>query len=110
LWARKSQSRHSPSSSKAPSSRDSVADPRNWAFQLVSLSLSVTDKANIDDKHCEDSLTESGIYYGYAKVYEGDKQVEEMVMSVGYNPFYNNTVRSAVRTVLYSADQRKYIS
>jgi FAD synthase len=55
-------------------------------------------------------LTENGIYYGYAKVYEGDKDVEEMVMSVGYNPFYNNTVRSAVRMVLYSADRRKYTS
>ena len=40
-------------------------------------------------------LTETGIYYGYAKVFNGDDTVEEMVMSVGYNPFYKNTVRSA---------------
>jgi FAD synthase len=39
-------------------------------------------------------LTETGIYYGYAKVEDGT--VEEMVMSVGYNPFYKNTIRSAV--------------
>jgi len=39
---------------------------------------------------------ETGVYYGYAKVYDEEKEVEEMVMSVGYNPFYNNTVRSAV--------------
>jgi riboflavin kinase len=59
-------------------------------------SFGPSDKANIDDKQCEDTLKENGVYYGYAKVYDGDKQVEEMVMSVGFNPFYNNTVRSAV--------------
>lgn len=44
-------------------------------------------------------MTETGIYYGYAKVFD---KVEEMVMSVGYNPFYNNKVRSAVVPSLLS--------
>jgi len=52
--------------------------------------------ANLSDDHVQDSLTETGIYYGYAKVYGVDEEVQPMVMSVGYNPFYNNTVRSAV--------------
>jgi FAD synthase len=41
-------------------------------------------------------LKETGAYYGFAKVYHEGKEVEEMVMSVGFNPFYNNTVRSVV--------------
>jgi len=53
-------------------------------------------RANIADEHCQDTLKETGVYYGFAKVYHEDKEVEEMVMSVGFNPFYNNTVRSAV--------------
>jgi hypothetical protein len=43
-------------------------------------------------------------------VYDGDKEVEEMVMSVGYNPFYKNTVRSAVESSDIVANCRKYIS
>jgi len=48
--------------------------------------------ANLSDEHVQD-FTDNGIYYGYAQV-EGE-QVEEMVMSIGFNPFYNNTIRSA---------------
>ncbi|ORY87729.1 riboflavin kinase [Protomyces lactucae-debilis] len=42
---------------------------------------------------------QSGIYYGLARVLHNgdgpDGQVHQMVMSVGWNPFYKNTVRSA---------------
>jgi len=44
----------------------------------------------------QDELKETGIYYGLARVYGVDEDVQPMVMSVGYNPFYNNSVRSAV--------------
>lgn len=48
---------------------------------------------------------ESGVYYGFAgldvdgegrRVEEGEGTVWEMVMSIGWNPFYKNTVRSVV--------------
>lgn len=46
---------------------------------------------------------ESGVYYGWAGVNvndAGERQerggVWPMVMSIGYNPYYNNTVRSVV--------------
>jgi riboflavin kinase len=42
---------------------------------------------------------QSGIYYGLARVLHADSDaddaVHKMVMSVGWNPFYKNTVRSA---------------
>jgi len=44
------------------------------------------------------------VYYGFAKVYHEDKEVEEMVMSVGFNPFYKNSVRSAVLPTLAIID------
>ena len=47
---------------------------------------------------------ESGVYYGLAgvgvdeegKVQKGEGVVKEMVMSIGWNPFYKNSVRSVV--------------
>ena len=50
------------------------------------------------------------MYYGFAKVCHEDKEVEEMVMSVGFNPFYKNSVRSAVLPSLAIVDSRKCIS
>lgn len=44
-----------------------------------------------------DSLPEifpCGIYYGWAKVDDGP--VYKMVMSIGYNPVYNNTKKTMV--------------
>lgn len=55
-------------------------------------------------------MTDTGIYFGYAKVYDHDDEVQPMVMSVGYNPFYNNTVRSAVVVSSATVDNRKFIS
>jgi len=67
----------------------------------------VNNPANLSDQHVQDYLTETGIYYGYAKVCSHeDERIVEMVMSVGYNPFYNNTVRSAEVHIMceYEAD------
>ena len=36
----------------------------------------------------------TGIYYGWAQVDDGD--VHKMVMSVGWNPYYNNEKKSMV--------------
>lgn len=54
------------------------------------------------------SVTESGVYYGYAQVSrakdgkatlpENDGKVLPMVMSLGWNPFYKNERMSAVRS------------
>ena len=38
---------------------------------------------------------ETGIYYGWAQV--GDSTVHKMVMSVGWNPYYQNEKKSMVR-------------
>ena len=46
-----------------------------------------------------DNLPEAistGIYYGWASVDRGP--VYKMVMSIGWNPFYNNTKKSMVGT------------
>jgi hypothetical protein len=40
------------------------------------------------------SETETGIYFGWAKVDEG--AVHKMVMSVGWNPYYHNERKSMV--------------
>ncbi|KAK4222096.1 riboflavin kinase [Podospora fimiseda] len=55
--------------------------------------------------------TPSGVYFGYASLqlpsthpdFLGQKnwQIYPMVMSIGYNPFYKNTVRSAEVHILY---------
>ncbi|CCG83154.1 Riboflavin kinase [Taphrina deformans PYCC 5710] len=43
---------------------------------------------------------ESGIYYGLASI-DGNDNVYDMVMSVGWNPYYKNTVRSAEVHVIH---------
>lgn len=48
-----------------------------------------------------DNLPEAvstGIYYGWASVDRGP--VYKMVMSIGWNPFYNNTKKSMVGTTV----------
>lgn len=41
---------------------------------------------------------DTGIYYGYASVDNGD--VHKMVMSIGWNPFYHNKHKSMVNKLL----------
>ena len=43
----------------------------------------------------------SGVYYGWARVDDGD--VHKMVMSVGWNPQYQNEKRSMVHTMIIIA-------
>lgn len=54
---------------------------------------------------------QSGVYFGYASLNHQDAKdfkVYPMVMSIGYNPFYGNTVRSAEVHVLHSFDKDFY--
>lgn len=66
--------------------------------------------ANLPDESLPamSSVTQTGVYYGYARVYcpghEGaslcdkDSKVLPMVMSLGWNPFYKNERMTAVST------------
>lgn len=54
----------------------------------------------------------SGVYFGYASLFlaasSPTPEVFPMVMSIGYNPFYKNTVRSAEVHVLHKFDKDFY--
>lgn len=54
----------------------------------------------------------SGVYFGYASLFlsesGGSPEVFPMVMSIGYNPFYKNTVRSAEVHVLHKFEKDFY--
>lgn len=50
---------------------------------------------------------ESGIYYGLAAI-SGSSTVYDMVMSVGWNPYYKNTVRSAEIHLIHKFDTDFY--
>lgn len=58
----------------------------------------------------------TGVYYGWAQVGQVDQTVYPMVMSLGWNPYYNNEKRSAVssefiymRDVINNYIYRRYI-
>ena len=63
-------------------------------YQIFSLVVSIV--ANFPDEVVEDLPKEfkSGIYYGWATVDDGP--IHKMVMSVGWNPHFQNTKRSMV--------------
>ncbi|KAH8311936.1 hypothetical protein KR044_008684 [Drosophila immigrans] len=42
---------------------------------------------------------ENGVYYGWAKVNNGD--VHKMVLSIGWNPYYNNKEKSVETHILH---------
>uniref|UniRef100_UPI0035900CC6 riboflavin kinase n=1 Tax=Myxine glutinosa TaxID=7769 RepID=UPI0035900CC6 len=48
----------------------------------------------------------TGIYHGWANVGGGD--VHKMVMSVGWNPFYNNTKKSMEVHIIHKFDEDFY--
>lgn len=48
----------------------------------------------------------TGVYYGFAQINKGD--VHKMVMSVGWNPFYNNTKKSMETHILHKFDSDFY--
>lgn len=50
--------------------------------------------ANIENIEENETNLRNGVYYGFAKVIGVDNEPSMMVMSVGYNPFYNNTEKS----------------
>ncbi|XP_020601506.1 riboflavin kinase-like isoform X2 [Orbicella faveolata] len=56
-----------------------------------------------------DNLPEAvstGIYYGWASVDRGP--VHKMVMSIGWNPFYNNTKKSMETHIIHTFDNDFY--
>eukprot|EP00038_Savillea_parva_P027447 m.59620 g.59620 ORF g.59620 m.59620 type:complete len:159 (+) comp7905_c0_seq1:129-605(+) len=48
-----------------------------------------------------------GVYFGWAQI-EGDLTVHKSVMSIGWNPYYNNTTRSAEVHVMHKFDDEFY--
>eukprot|EP01147_Barroeca_monosierra_P009422 gene9422-1664_t len=64
--------------------------------------------ANFDEQVIE-SLPESmtqGIYYGWAQVDDGD--IYQAVMSIGWNPYYHNTKRSAEVHIIHDFPEDFY--
>ncbi|XP_054272763.1 putative riboflavin kinase [Macrosteles quadrilineatus] len=64
--------------------------------------------ANYSDEVVE-SLPESiqtGVYYGWAQV--DQSPVHKMVMSIGWNPFYNNTKKSMETHIMHKFDGDLY--
>lgn len=49
---------------------------------------------------------EAGVYYGWAQIENGE--VHKMVMSVGWNPFYKNTVKTMEIHILYKFEREFY--
>lgn len=49
---------------------------------------------------------EPGVYFGFAQVEQGP--VYKMVMSVGWNPFYNNTKKSMETYIIHKFDEDFY--
>lgn len=62
--------------------------------------------ANIEESVVQElcSHMATGIYYGWARV--NKEEIYPMVMSLGWNPFYKNEKRSAVRIMLMLAPWR----
>eukprot|EP00123_Amoebidium_parasiticum_P012911 comp21653_c2_seq1/m.30440 comp21653_c2_seq1/g.30440 ORF comp21653_c2_seq1/g.30440 comp21653_c2_seq1/m.30440 type:complete len:185 (-) comp21653_c2_seq1:211-765(-) len=49
----------------------------------------------------------AGVYFGWAKL-SGYEQTFPMVMSIGWNPFYNNTKKTAETHIMHKFDQDFY--
>src|ERR1700759_533119 len=110
-----SQKPHFQSNSVGPSSKDLAGVVERLNSQLIILDNSILmhfqlgiPTANIPLEGLEiggNSDLESGVYYGWAGLdVSGSKEgqlVYPMVMSIGWNPFYKNTVRSVVSILLY---------
>lgn len=66
--------------------------------------------ANMNEEALEEMFTEftTGVYYGWSQVGETDKTVYPMVMSLGWNPYYNNEKRSAEVHILHEFEQDFY--
>lgn len=55
--------------------------------------------ANLSDEAIEALVSglETGVYYGWTQIGQEGTEVYPMVMSLGWNPYFNNKKRSAVR-------------
>lgn len=55
-------------------------------------------KANLSEEAIDALISglETGVYYGWAQIGQVGTQVYPMVMSLGWNPYYQNDKRSAV--------------
>lgn len=81
---------------------------RNWVYQQVILLIIVKTSSLIKKILCQHSTAnypldvvkqlpndiENGIYFGWANIDNGD--VHKMVMSIGWNPFFDNKEKSMV--------------
>ncbi|KAL3146054.1 hypothetical protein ABBQ38_015405 [Trebouxia sp. C0009 RCD-2024] len=65
--------------------------------------------ANLDAASLQGALAEAvtGIYLGWAGI-GASKQVYKMVMSIGFNPYYNNTQKTAEPWLLHTFQQDFY--
>ncbi|KAI7871092.1 hypothetical protein BDF14DRAFT_1719895 [Spinellus fusiger] len=54
------------------------------------------------------SELETGVYYGWAQIGDIPSEVYPMVMSLGWNPFYNNEKRSAEVHIIHEFSQDFY--
>jgi hypothetical protein len=57
--------------------------------------------ANLDPKCFADKLTTSdeGVYFGWSRL-NNEEPIEQMVMSIGYNPQFGNQTKTVVRSHL----------
>ncbi|GAB5593461.1 riboflavin kinase [Umbelopsis nana] len=58
------------------------------------------------DKLC--SAFDTGVYYGWTSIEADKSTVYPMVMSLGWNPYYNNEKRSAEVHIMHKFDQDFY--
>lgn len=49
---------------------------------------------------------ETGVYFGFAQVNNGD--IHKMVMSIGWNPFYQNSMKSMETHILHTFENDFY--
>ncbi|CAG9770453.1 unnamed protein product [Ceutorhynchus assimilis] len=63
--------------------------------------------ANFPEDVVEGLNLETGVYYGFGLV-ETDDSPRKMVMSIGWNPFYNNTQKSMETHMLHKYDEDFY--
>ncbi|KAL0078709.1 hypothetical protein J3Q64DRAFT_1758519 [Phycomyces blakesleeanus] len=51
---------------------------------------------------------EAGVYYGWVQIGKSDSKVYPMVMSLGWNPYYNNEKRSAEVHIIHEFPEDFY--
>ncbi|KAG0170820.1 riboflavin kinase [Apophysomyces sp. BC1034] len=66
--------------------------------------------ANLSEEALEAMASdfETGVYYGWAQIGQSNSQVYPMVMSLGWNPYYNNEKRSAEVHIIHEFPEDFY--